>query len=420
MLTKINNPRLMLTSVAASLLLLGCTATPVATDGVKSLAQLETVDSNTVNIKPDPSLPPLPIEKTGKIEVLPAKYPESWMFVDEVSFQSQFGGKMIILDVAEPKQSKLIKGTADKNLVGNFANSKTRPEFYILESFHERGSRGPRIDLLVIYDKVTLSPIKEIVLTHTRLTALPRRDSMTLSADEKFLYIANFSPAASFTVFDLDSREVVDTIGTPGCVLPFPTGERSITSICSNGSLLTTVLDNNGKKASQHRVAPFFDTDKTPIFERPSYIDGIGYFPSFAGEMHEIDLSNEVAQYKGKWSLISEEERTAGWRPGGMTLSDSDEQGLLYIIMNEAGFDGSQTHGGNQIWVFDVKSRTRIAKFDAPNWAVSVAVTRGKKPLVVVTNGEMNLDIIDPITGKFIRTLSDFGNVTPIVLFKAY
>jgi methylamine dehydrogenase heavy chain len=92
---------LLLTSVAASLLLLGCTATPAETDGVKSLAQLETVDSNSVNIKPDTSLPPLPIEKTGKIEVLLEKYPESWMFVDEVSFQSQFGGKMIILDVAK-------------------------------------------------------------------------------------------------------------------------------------------------------------------------------------------------------------------------------------------------------------------------------------------------------------------------------
>jgi methylamine dehydrogenase heavy chain len=420
MLVKINNPRLLLIGVAVTLFLPGCTVTPVETDKIKSLVPIDTGEPIVASIKPDPSLPPLPIEKTGKIEVLPAKYPESWMFVDEANFNTMFGGKMIILDVTEPKQSKLIKGTADKNLVGNFANPKTRPEFYIVESFHERGSRGPRIDVLVIYDKVTLKPIKEIVLTHTRLTAIPRRDAMTISANEKFLYIANFSPAASFTVVDLDLHEVVSTVGTPGCVLPFPTGERSITSICSNGSLLTTVLDKNGNKAAQYRVAPFFDTDKTPIFERPAYIDGTGYFASFTGEMHEIDLSEEVAKYKGKWSLISEEERLAGWRPGGIALSDSDEQGLLYIAMNAEGFDGSQTHGGNQIWVFDVKNKARIARIDAPNWAVSVAVTRGKKPLLVITNGQMNLDIIDPITGKLIRTLSGFGNITPMIVSKAY
>lgn len=414
---KTSHTRLLLSAITASLLLSGCS---MNTAGLNDDAPQDTTERASAAITADPSLPPLEIEKTGKIEVLPDQYPESWMFIDESSFTSMFGGKMIILDVAEPNHTKRIKGTADKNLIGNFARAITRPEFYIIESFHERGSRGPRTDVLAIYDKTTLKPIKEIVLKHTRLTAIPRRDGATLSKDEKFLYIANFTPAASFTVVDLDTHEVVGTVGTPGCVLPFPTGERSVTSICSNGSLLTTTLDEKGNKASQHRIAPFFDTDTSPIFERPITIDGIAYFPSFAGDMHEIDLSAEVAHYKEKWSLTTEQERKVGWRPGGIALMDSDEQGLLYVIMNKDGFDGSQTHGGNQVWVFDAKNRTRIATIDAPNWAVSVATTRGKNPMLVVTNGEMNLDVIDPKSGELIRTLSDFGNITPMILFKAY
>ncbi|WP_426357475.1 amine dehydrogenase large subunit [Pseudocolwellia sp. HL-MZ19] len=212
------------------------------------VAQIYATPTPKQKIAISTDLPPLPIEEVGKIEVLPSVFPESWVYIDESSFSSMFGGKMIVLDVAETNPHKRIKGTADKNLIGNFVAPKSREEFYIAESFHPRGSRGPRTDVLVIYDKKTLSPIKEFVLDDIRLTALPRRHAMTLSEDEKFLYSANFSPAASITVVDLDKREIVGTIGTPGCVLPFPTGKRSITSICSNGSLLTTVLDEEGKK----------------------------------------------------------------------------------------------------------------------------------------------------------------------------
>ncbi len=88
--------------------------------------------SPTVVVAPRPDLPPLPIEQTGNVEVLPNDFPQSWMFVDESSFMSMFGGKMILLDVAEPKAAKRIKGTADKNLLGNFIQAKTRPEFYIM------------------------------------------------------------------------------------------------------------------------------------------------------------------------------------------------------------------------------------------------------------------------------------------------
>jgi len=365
-------------------------------------------------------LPPLPIEEVGNIEVLPAVFPESWMYIDESSFSSMFGGKMIVLDVAETKATKRIKGTADKNLIGNFRAAKTREEFYIAETFHPRGSRGPRTDVLVIYDKKTLSPIKEFVLDHIRLTALPRRHAMTLSEDEKFLYVANFTPAASFTVVDLDSREIVGTIGTPGCVLPFPTGKRSITSICSNGSLLTTILDNKGNKQSQHRVPQFFDTDDSPIFERPAIIDNMAYFPSFTGDVHTINLQGKIAKHQEMWSLLTPEERKAGWRPGGLTLMNSDDQGLVYIIMNPKGFDGSQTHGGTEIWIFDPIKKERISKIPVPKWAVSVALTRGDEPLLVVTNGEMTLDIFNPRTGELQQNISDFGNITPIVIFKAY
>jgi len=176
-------------------------------------------------------LPPLPIEEMGRVEVLPENYPESWVFVDEVSFFNMHSGKVILLDVAEKTKNHRIKGLVDKSLIGNFLQAKTRPELYVMETFHERGSRGPRTDVLAIYDKTTLSITKELFWKDsTRLTALPERYSMTMSADERFLFVANMNPGTSFTVVDLETKEIVETIGTPGCVLTYPTGKNSVTS----------------------------------------------------------------------------------------------------------------------------------------------------------------------------------------------
>lgn len=373
------------------------------------------------DVEPDPSLPPLPVEITGKIERLPSNYPETWIMVDESSFFSMFGGKVIIMDAAEERHPKRIKGFVSKNLLGNFAQSKTRGEFYIIETFHARGSRGPLTDVLVIYDKATLEIRKEIFWPEPkRLTALPERYAMSLSKDERHLYVFNFSPAASFTVVDLDTQEIVSEVGTPGCVLTYPASDRSVLSLCSNGGMLSTVLDEDGQLESQVRMSPFFDTDDTAIFERPVIIGDIAYFPSFHGLVHEIDISGDEAKYLGSWSLVTEQEKENNWRPSGLVLNDYDDHGLMYTIFQADGHEGSQTHGGTQVWVFDVKTKQRIRVIDTPNWAISIAVTRGENPLLIVTNGELNLDVFNAKSGELIQTLADFGNSTPLLVNKGY
>ncbi len=363
--------------------------------------------------------PPLPIEELGRVETLPDTYPESWVFVDEASFFSMFGGKVIVLDIAEKKPANRIKGLVDKNLLGNFTQANSRNEFYIMETFHERGSRGKRTDVLVIYDKKTLSIKKEIIWDEVRLIALPLRYAMAVSDDDRFLYVTNFSPATSITVVDLNTYEVVDTIATPGCVLTYPGGNRKVTSICNNGGLLTTVIDDKGQKKAQHRLEPFFDSDDSPVFERPVIVDGIAHFPGFKSEMHSIDLRSDKPTYHKAWSLLNEDEKQTNWRPGGLALTDVDDNGLMYIIMNPDGAEGTHSHGGSEIWVFDLKTQKRVNRIVALNWAISLAVTRGDNPLLVVTNGELNLDVFNASTGKLIQTVGDFGNTTPLLVHKS-
>jgi methylamine dehydrogenase heavy chain len=322
----------------------------------------------------DGELPPLPIEETGRVATLPMSYPESWVMVDEASFFNMFGGKVIVLDVAETKHSKRIKGLVHKNLLGNF----------------------------------------------NRMQALPERYAMALSSDEKLLYAANFDPAASFNVVDLDSQKVVAEIGTPGCVLTYPLGKRSVASLCSNGAIMTSNLKDDGTLDKQSRSEPFFDTNDTPIFEHAVFVDGIAHFPSFKGLLHSFDMTGEDAKYLGSWDMLSEQDKKGKWRPSGLGLNDFDDAGLMYTIFQPDGHEGTQTHGGTQVWVFDLKTKQRVRVIETPNWAISIAVTRGAKPLLVVTNGELNLDVFNAQDGSLIQTVSDFGNVTPLLVHKSY
>jgi len=370
----------------------------------------------------DPTLPPLPIEYIGTVETLPERYPENWVLVDETSFFKMSAGKIIVLDLLEEKPARRIKGMMDKSLIGNFVQHPTRNEQYIMESFHERGSRGKKFDVLAIYDKTGLNLKKEIFWEETgtdRLQALPERYSMAVSGDGELLFVANFNPAASFTVVDLETHEIVSTIGTPGCVLTYPTGPRSVSSLCSNGSMLTTVVGADGTLARQQRIEPFFDTDKTPIFERPAIIDGIAYFPSFTGTMHVVDMSGELAEYRGSWDMLTEQEAAANHRPSGLSFTDYDDQGHFYTIMQADGGEGTQSHGGHQVWVFDPIAQKKVAEIDLPNWGISMAVTRGEKPLLVVTNGELQMDVFDASSGEHIQTIGDIGSDTPLLIHKA-
>lgn len=369
----------------------------------------------------DRSLPPLGIEQTGNVATLPFNYPESWVLVDESSFAAMASGKVIVLDAAETKPAKRIKGTMDKSFLGNFAQSKKRGEFYLMETFHSRGTRGPKEDVMTVYDKQTLTIKKEIVWPKAnRLQALPQRYAIGVSKDERFLFSSNFDPAASITVIDLDRLEIVVEIGTPGCVLSYPVGARAVASVCSNGAMLTTRINNDGTLKSQSRSNPFFHTDNTPIFEHPVYHQDMAYFWGFKGLLHQFDMRGKTAKYLGAWDALSPEDKKGGWRPSGLILNDIDDAGLIYTIFQPDGREGSQTHGGSQVRVYDPLKKKLIRTIDMPKWAISIAVTRGDHPLLIATNGELALDVFNALDGSLLHTISDFGSTTPLATHKSF
>ena len=166
--------------------------------------------------------PPLPIEPTGIVETLPARYPERWFLVHDASFFAMSDGKVYVIDAAAEGLGEQVKGTFNMALMGNMFQSAERSEFYAMETFHERGTRGKRTDVLTIWDQSTLSPKGEVVWPKPiRFMGMPQHYAMLTLNDNRWLAVANFSPATSVTLVDLDKQEIISEIPTPGCVFTY-------------------------------------------------------------------------------------------------------------------------------------------------------------------------------------------------------
>ncbi len=345
-------------------------------------------------------------EPLGRIDTLPAVYPDHWLVVHDATFFHMREGRVIFVDPDAETIGGQFRGMVTANFMAHYEQGPARGEHYVIESFFSRGGRGgDRTDVVTIYDAATLTVRDEIVIPPKKLSSMPERYGTTLIADERLLVVYNFAPGQSISVVDLEKREFVAEHPISGCSLAIPTGASGVTSLCGDGALLTTVLNDAGQVASSHRTDVVMDADD-PMFEKPAIIDGVAYFPTFKGRVLPVDLSGDVARVGEAWSLVSEQERAAGWRPGGWQLVAADRDGRFYILMHPEGEEGSHKNGGGEIWVFDAAAKQRMARHVLPNWGISIAVNNAEKPILLVTNGALGLETYDAVSGKFIKTLA--------------
>lgn len=365
--------------------------------------------------------PPLPIEPIGVVETLPRHYPESWFLLHDAAFFHMSDGKVIVVDSSKDTVAEQIQGTFNVSLIGNILHSDERGEIYATETFHTRGTRGERRDYLTIWDQQTLSPAGEVFLPgKKRFMGMPGREALLLLNDAKWLAIANFSPASSATIVDLDKREIISEIPTPGCTFVYPTAKRGFSSLCADGRFMSTTLKADGSIASQVRTDAFFSSDDNPIFERPAVIGDKAWFPSLDGMVWPVDFSGDVAKVGEAWNLVPQAERAEKWAPGGIGIVAEDDLGRFYVLMHPNAADGTQNGGGSEVWVYNPKKKSRVARIVLKEWGLSIAVSRGKQPRLLVTNPvNMGLELYDAQDGSYIRTLTDLGQETPLMLFEA-
>ena len=365
--------------------------------------------------------PPLPVEPTGIIETLPERYPPDWFLVHDAAFFHMSDGKIYVIDSSQDSLGDQVKGLFNNVLMGAILQVPSRGEIMSVETFHTRGTRGDRIDVLTIWDTVNLSPVDEVILpTGKRFMGMPERVVLQTLNNDRWLAIFNLSPSTSVSLVDLDTREIIGEIPTPGCSFIYPNKDMAFSAICADGRMLTVTLNDDGSEKDRHFSDAFFDSDDSPVFERPPIVDGIAYFPGFDGTVHPVAMNGSTATPMAPWSLIGPDEST--WAPSGIEIDGEDDLGRIYFLMNpEAnGVDGMHNAGGAEIWVFDPDSRRRVLRIPLQEWGLSFAVGRGQEPKVLVTNPvDMSVELYDGLTGEFIRKITGFGQETPLFLWGA-
>jgi methylamine dehydrogenase heavy chain len=360
--------------------------------------------------------PPLPEEPIPSVTTLPADYPPSWMLVHDFNFNAIVDGRVVVVDTASHQQP--LKGYVRAAQFANMLYAPAKREIYTAETFYSRLTRGERTDAITVWDTATLQPKGEIVLPGgKRQLSVTYTGTFQFTNGDKWALVSNFTPAQSVTVVDLDGRKVLGEIDLPGCSHTYPTGARGFTSFCADGSLISVQLDENGAVASSKTITKVQDIDSQAMFQMPAMVGRTAWFVTYRGQLKGFDLSGPVARpLAAKLSVGTADGGAAEWRPGGWQVIAADAKGLLYVLMNPAGKEGSHKDGGTEVWVVDPASGKRLRRIAMQSHAASIAVTHEAVPRLVVSRADTAIDVYDATTGAFIHSLGNRTAFNPLVL----
>jgi methylamine dehydrogenase heavy chain len=340
---------------------------------------------------------PLRADTIPKVEKLPAKYPTTW------SFLNYAGDRIELRNVGS--DTREVKGQLQSRDSATLLVADKRPELYVADTVWSRGSRGTRTDFITIYDTQTLNPIGEIVLPGAKRALITAMEGLiTFTDDQRMALVFDFTPASSVTVVDLVKRQVLGDVEIPGCSLVYPSGTRGFSTLCSSGTMLTVRLDANGAVAGRSESKAFNPLDTDPLFTASTVVGGVRYFPSLHGRVQPIDMRGDEVKVLPDWRLLSAADEAGHWRPSGWQVVASDEQKLLYVLMQPDAHEGTHKDPATEVWVFNAATKTRIKRLRLTRPGSSISLTHGAEPLLLVHAGE-RLDVYEPSGGSLVRSM---------------
>ena len=318
-----------------------------------------------------------------------------WLVLNDPNFLGNMDSKIYLIDADRNHMLGMLSAGGWRNAV------EYSPDFatiYSPETYYARGTRGRRTDVLSFYDVATLSPVDEVKIPPKRGSGATHRTYSGRSDDGRFVYVFNMTPAMSVSVIDVAQRVVTAEINTDGCAMIYPSGNRSFLSLCGNGRIRQTVLNDAGEVIESRFTDAFFDPNQDPLTEKATRLNGDWYFVSFLGAVHRVEASDAGVNTTQSWPLLDQQQLDAGWRPGGGHFVASHNSGLLYVGMNQHGPD-SHKKPGAQIWVMDVASKTQRQIITPPSPVTHLAVSSDAKPLLAAASEGPEIYIFDALNG---------------------
>jgi len=334
--------------------------------------------------------------------VLPAEINPHWVWINDIVFHHMADGKSYLVDGDTGKFLGML--STGVGFVG-LALPSDYAQIYSPETYFSRGTRGERTDVITFYDPRKLKPTFEVIIPPKRFSAMPTLNYSSITDDDRFLVVYNFTPAQSVSIIDLKERRFVGETDTAGCALVLPSGDRRFNMLCGDGSLLTVTLNDKGEVTNKQRNDPFFDPKADWVTEKAVRWGDTWIFVSFLGNVYPVDVSGETPKPGKTWSLLSEAERGESWRPGGIQhLAVHEASGKLYSLMHQGG-DDTHKDPGQDVWVYDLQKQQQLQKIKLDNLATSIQVSKDDKPLMFsIFIANPLLDIYDAVSGDAIRT----------------
>ena len=333
-------------------------------------------------------------------------------FVVDVEFESFVAGRVTVVD---PDQKRVL-GMVPTGFAAPSALSHDGKLLYSADIWYSRGTRGTRTDVLTAWDTSTLSPAWEVLIPNKRAESLTQRYGLKTSGDDRFVYVYNFTPSTSVTVVDTQTKAVATEIAIPGCVLNYPVGKRRFASLCGDGSLQVVTLNDQGQETARNRT-PFFDPNAEKLVERAVNVGDTYYFTTTTGTVRAVDFSGDTPKILPSWSLVTEEEKKAGWAPGGWQLmAVAPKLNRLYVLMHDAHEPMKWEDPSTFIWAFDLKTQKKVATLEAPAPVWSMQATGDDKPLLLGTDVEGGLQIFDLKTNQHTGSMAKVAKTATQVM----
>jgi methylamine dehydrogenase heavy chain len=351
---------------------------------------------------------------------MPAPNPH-WVLIDAPLYGNFVVSQVYVVD----GDSRKIVGMLTAGMISTAAISPDHSRIFVGDTFFSRGTRGSRTDVITVYDAKSLDPVSEIAIAPKRQLASPDNLQLGATSDGRLLLVANMTPATSVTVIDLAASKVLGEIAIAGCAEFQLTGKRQFVSLCGDGSILMVDFDDNGKAVSEKRSSVFFNAEKDPIFASPAIIKSENYYVTYHGVVHPVDMSTDPPSPGPTWSLTTDQERAAGWRPGGsQPIWGHSASGLMYALMHQGG-EWTHKQPGPEIWVFNAKEGKRIERLSLPEPASAIFVSPDTNPLIFAGTPTdilqwgappWTLEIVSAQNGRYLGKIDQMGGF-PATMF---
>ncbi len=255
-----------------------------------------------------------------------------------------------------------------------------RDRVYARETHFSRTTRGTRTDIIATYDPSNLGFVSEIEIPPRRAAAVRMQGFSALFGGDRYLAVANFTPAQSVTFIDMEAGQVLGEEPTPGCISPFAGAGARVHVLCANGAFITFEVQEDGSIVTADYSDPQFDAYEDPVSIAAVRNGEAWVFLSLDGYIHEFSTVGGTMQLTNRWSVMTERERRKDWRISGLQHLAVHEQSDQAFVLIHQGDAASFEDPGDEVWVFDLTSQTRTRRIELDDLALGIAVSQGDEP----------------------------------------